>query len=1277
MNHAMFLRRLVPTALLLFLSLPAAAADTFDGPEWALLEAGKVTAVAATITTNQYPDCDEATVDARMIRVVHADGTGARQDESFTKVLTEKGKRNNRTASFSFMLPYFTVEVVRMEVIKPDGRVVPVDLAANSKEAIDDSQMGANIYDPNLKVLRVNVPDLEVGDLLHAISRTRVVRAIMAGESNDNTTFEYPGLIKHTSYEVRAPADKPLKRIALKDEVPGTVTASTETAPNGTLIYRWDVHDVPRMFDEPGMPPYSMVLQRLVWSTSPDWPTVSRWYAGVCQPHLDAVSPAMQETLAGLTNNAATDLDRIKAIFYYVSQKIRYMGITPEKDRPGFEPHDVQMTFANKYGVCRDKAALLVSMLRLAGYPAYPVLVSAGLRKDDEVPDPDFNHAIVCVEFKTGEYTLMDPTDENTKELLPSYLCHQSYLVCKPGGEALRLSPIIPPEDNLLRVKTTATLDANGRMTGKSELIYEGINDNIYRMNFARMKPDEHRRFFESRLKNAMPGARLVSLKLTPENMLDVSVGLRAELEFAAEGMIARGQDRAVASVPWLGETFGIVNFVLQGTGLEKRRYPLNTEVACGTAESLEIRLGEGFGSAVSLPQCPAVKDDCLEYERSLASTNRTLTGTQAFKLKVVEFSPTQYLKLKETLKNMEYDRRKAPVLAVTRATIATVARRSAEPNPPVDSDFEVLAASQTVKVVDAHSAVTRVKTKKRVLTYNGKKEEAEVKIPYNPAVQEVKLISAAVTSATGQRQEVATQEINLMDAGWNASARRYTGGKILVVNLPGVDLGSTIETEYEIRSKNRPFLGGFDPFQTESKMDSLSLELTVPDKLAARRWLTGPRGSVAESRLTVPGATTFQWRATNVAALPNEAGCPPAWAYLPGVAFGVGDPTAYWHELDRVLRDRSNHRPAAAAQAAKLTGPTRTKRDAVIAIRDFVAKSIRTAGPGFLELPLSELSAADTTLADGYGHAADKAILLHAMLSAAGFKPEFVLVSGIEDIPSLRAKVAAFPLPYLFDGVLVKVRVDGEAVYLNDTDQYARLGTTASAGHLAFRPADRAFEMIRPAKGCGGRQETDFRFALAADGKTRITIANRFYGSAYNGKRRFFAELPPEERRRYYQELVSGVVQGARPVGELATQFDRYPGVEEFTVEVDRFAVVDNAHLFFQVPYRAALFNFRADHRQLPIMTGRNQDRAIHARIQWRAGFPKVVIAPRSQRLWAPAGAGVARVDSNARGNAWQLDYSLKSSPALIPAEKYPALIQLETALGELSSRAFLLERN
>jgi len=42
--------------------------------------------------------------------------------------------------------------------------------------------------------------------------------------------------------------------------------------------------------------------------------------------------------------------------------------------------------------VCRDKAALLVAMLRKAGLPAYPVLVNYGEKKDQDVPNPFFNH---------------------------------------------------------------------------------------------------------------------------------------------------------------------------------------------------------------------------------------------------------------------------------------------------------------------------------------------------------------------------------------------------------------------------------------------------------------------------------------------------------------------------------------------------------------------------------------------------------------------------------------------------------------------------------------------------------------------------------------------------------------------------------------------------------------------------------------------------------------------------------------------------------------------
>ena len=84
-------------------------------------------------------------------------------------------------------------------------------------------------------------------------------------------------------------------------------------------------------------------------------------------------------------------------------------------------------------------------------------------------------------------------------------------------------------------------------------------------------------------------------------------------------------------------------------------------------------------------------------------------------------------------------------------------------------------------------------------MSYNGKKREAELKIEFNPACQDAKLIHAVTVSPAGQREEISPGEINVMDAGWNGSAKRYTGGKILVANLPDVAIGSVIEVEFEI----------------------------------------------------------------------------------------------------------------------------------------------------------------------------------------------------------------------------------------------------------------------------------------------------------------------------------------------------------------------------------------------------------------------------------------------------------------------------------------------
>jgi hypothetical protein len=440
---------------------------------------------------------------------------------------------------------------------------------------------------------------------------------------------------------------------------------------------------------------------------------------------------------------------------------------------------------------------------------------------------------------------------------------------------------------------------------------------------------------------------------------------------------------------------------------------------------------------------------------------------------------------------------------------------------------------------------------------------------------------------------------------------------------------------------------------------------------------VSGSIGSVKQEAKTEDGRQTFTWSSENAKAMPEESQLPPEWLFLPGVTYFAGDFNSYLGNLRDAMLERSTKRAKVEQLARQLTADSKTKLAAVKVIRDFVAKSIRLAGPSFADLPLSELSDADTTLSDGYGHLADRAILLHAMLAAAGFQPEFVLASGLPPIGPITNLTSSFPMPQSFQMPLVRVRLDGEDYYLNDTDQYARLGSTSFDGRLAIALATQAFEVVKAAKNCEDKRDTLFSLALSDTGKTQVRITRHYYGTEYNGKHRFFSELPPEERRRYFQEIVSGVAQGARPVGDLTTDFAVYPGVEQFTVEIDNYSVVDGKYLYFDLPFRPSLFPAGTDRRTLPLFISHASENTIRTEIQLPEKFQQRVIVPPNADLDGPDGGGKARITSTEADGKFVITHQFQTSPAIIAPKDYTAMLNIESTLGRKSSRVFLLQED
>jgi transglutaminase-like putative cysteine protease len=1257
---------------------PSTISSQQSAPDYSkgILDRAQVVKSAAEVTSQVYPNADLVQVDDFTICEYRPDGTGTTWSDNYMKVLTEKGRRDEQGLSFGFLLPYNTVAVNVLELIKADGSVVPVDIAKQSKVMIDRSQMSANIYDPNSKILQVGIPGVEIGDVVHVVTQQQTMKRYMPDTWDDYQVFESTGCIKHAIYEVRAPKDRPLYHTMLKDSVEGTVKYEKQER-EGQTIHRWEVRDVPRFYAEPGMPPAYTVVQRLLVSTLPDWKAVSSWYWQLCKPHLDATTPEMKAQVEKLTEGITDRQKKIEAVFKWVSQQVRYMGITTEGTSPGWEPHDVKMTFENRHGVCRDKAALLAAMLRLAGFEAYPVLIQAGPKKDGEVPNVQFNHAITAVRSDDGSYQLMDCTDESTKDLLPSYLCDCSYLVAHPQGETLQISPIIPCRKNMVLVETTGRIDAQGNLTAESEIKFDGINDNAYRGYFARIKAEERRRYFEGVLKASMPTATLTDFELRPADMQDTSANLSVHMKYTAKDILVGHGDTVMMPVPHVGTKVGLVNFIIGQTGLKKRRFPLKTDYACGVREKLSLQIDPAVGSFVCLPQYTPIEDKTISWKQTLDQQTGSLQGQSEFLIKVVEFSPPQYQQLKESLKQIEYNERKMPVLA----------RKTGTDSP---ADVTLLDYQVEYDLTDAHNWIERHHVTKKVLTYKGKKDNAELKIDYNPVWEEVKLLKATVTNGS-QVKAVSKQEINLMDAGWVASAPRYPAAKTLVASLPAVEVGSVIEYEFERIKRDRPFFAathvfrGFDPINQETvnltAPAALALQILKDDNGVAVPDETTAGAVIAETTQRRNGKATWQWKVHEQTPLKPEDSLPPMQSFNPVLRITAGNWQAYAQQVLTALNEAARGQTAAEQRAREIVKQAKSPDEKITAIRDFIVKNIRGAGPSLPDLPLSTVTKADQTLTDGYGNMTDRAVLLHAMLKAIGLSPEFVLVDYGSPVESLKQFETQYPAAHTFDSVLVRLHDGSRDIYLNDTNQYAELGTTSADGHLALSLDQSKLETVAVAPQKKTVREYEYRITLTPEGTARIAVTRKNYGEWFAARHKMFDEMPPEERNRFYQEMVAEIAQAAVADSNLVTNFHSYPGTESYSVRVEKYAVRDGDYLYFELPRSLSHpFGLRSDTHENPFYQGGDQSLRITTIVELPKGFSNVVLAPGQKEWKLPANGGTARVrvtKQDAQGDGptvLTFTHEVDLNPFILDPASYGDLLEIEKQLTHAEARTVLV---
>lgn len=596
----------------------------------------------------KYPDANAIIIFDSVQVEFQKDGQYMGTQHSLVKILTEAGKKQFNQKHFHY---YRTYDVIRIEisrVIKADG--TPIDVPDDMiKDIAGAAGARMNIYDENIREKVVTFKNLEVGDVIEYSVVDSCFKAPMDSAFSDIQLFQSMNPILQKSYDVTCPKDVPLK-YAIRD---GNVQFSQTEAGN-KATYSWKAENVARIISEPAMPALIEFAPRLIVSNIDSWQDVSEWYYKLSLPRL-AVDDSLKMAVQRLTKDCKTERDKVFAIYHFVAQKIRYMGLGTGIKK-GFEPKPVTETYATRYGVCRDVAALMTAMLHEAQIPANIVLTSAGAEMEKEIPNIWFNHAIVALKNKAGEYYYSDPTVENCPDLLLSMEHEQDVLVCNPAGETLKRTPHKPAEENMGYLTANSEIDELGNLTTDLTFATDGFYDIAFRSWCKRMPPRQIQLIWQQILQSVYPGAHLTNFNMSDTE--DLYQPFTMKIAFEIKDYALKAGKYMLIKLPLSTGKFELISrSVFRSANLPERKYPWKIGTTFGSREEETLIYPKGY-RVKAFPNEENLAEGDVSYQMAYSSSvlgepegKPAVKYNKEIKINSKQLSPEEYQQLKQILK--------------------------------------------------------------------------------------------------------------------------------------------------------------------------------------------------------------------------------------------------------------------------------------------------------------------------------------------------------------------------------------------------------------------------------------------------------------------------------------------------------------------------------------------------------------------------------------------------------------------------------------------------
>jgi transglutaminase-like putative cysteine protease len=418
---------------------------------------------------SQSPQPDvEALADIRIDRLHNGGERNGVQDEAHVQQLwrinTVQGARSFTTHTLMYASMSERLCLIRARVLQPGGG----ELSAQVSDDQTVEDLGSSMYFDSL-TRDLRFPRLQPGDLVEIEYRLLPTATVnpWAAYYARMDLFGDAFATRLRRRVLIAPSDLPLYAVEQ-----GLPPASVQEQ-GGETTRVWEMHDIPPAPSEALSPGASSLVPYLHVSTIGSLEEFGRWYSALLQPALELDDNLREQARQILARNLTTQA-KVQAVYESVQRNTAYVAF--EFGAHSYQPYPLATVDQRGFGDCKDKAAMIVALLRAVGVDAEFAMVRT--RSAGEV-DPAayslqlFNHALAYVPaldlFLDGTVDYAAPG-----ELPPDDQGAVAMTVDAAGQVTRRIVPFTPPAANRVTRQVQARLLRDGRVQFVSQTRYAG-----------------------------------------------------------------------------------------------------------------------------------------------------------------------------------------------------------------------------------------------------------------------------------------------------------------------------------------------------------------------------------------------------------------------------------------------------------------------------------------------------------------------------------------------------------------------------------------------------------------------------------------------------------------------------------------------------------------------------------------------------------------------------------------------------------------------------------